>query len=221
MEEKERYIFGQRILYDNEKEVVCFDGFNLDEFMGIITNLLNRQDKENQQLKQQLKDNLKEIKNLKIDLEDKNKIIWNENEQAVLCGDCYCINNDVRRIIEENKKLKQQIEESEKSNEYFADRIEKADKEIKEIYKKYNELVEEYNNIKEEVDNNFVDGQKYNQLKQQLHDLPKKIVEEIREKATYKRNKDWFGQYSGNNAYFIIGDNNLYTILKKYGGEDE
>lgn len=54
MEEKERYIFGQRILYDNEKEVVCFDGFNLDEFMGIITNILNKQDKENKQLKQQL-----------------------------------------------------------------------------------------------------------------------------------------------------------------------
>lgn len=53
MEEKERYIFGQRILYDNEKEVVCFDGFNLDEFMGIITNILNKQDKRIKELEQE------------------------------------------------------------------------------------------------------------------------------------------------------------------------
>lgn len=69
--------------------------------------------------------------------------------------------------------LERQLAENEKANEYFADRVEKADKEIKEIYKKYNKLVEEYNNLKEEVDNNFVDEQEYNELKQQLAESKK------------------------------------------------
>lgn len=76
--------------------------------------------------------------------------------------------SDEDDLISKIANLEAKLAESEKSNEYFADRVEKADKEIKEIYKKYNKLVEEYNNLKEEVDNNFVDGQKYNELKQQL-----------------------------------------------------
>lgn len=54
MEEKERYEFGQRTLFNNREELTTFDGFNLDDFMQIICKLLNQQDKENQQLKQQL-----------------------------------------------------------------------------------------------------------------------------------------------------------------------
>ena len=131
------------------------------------------------------------------------------------------LNQQDKRI----KELQQQLAESEKSNEYFADRVEKADKEIKEIYKEYNKLVEEYNNLKEEVDNNFVDGQKYNELKQQLHDLPKKIAEEIRDIA---------GDYWDFNICEECGnvpdlntltmedfDEILDTILEKFGGEDE
>ena len=40
-------------------------------------------------------------------------------------------------------------------------------------------LEEKIKFLTEETEENFVDGQKYNQLKQQLHGLPKKIVEEI------------------------------------------
>lgn len=47
--------------------------------------------------------------------------------------------------------LERQLEESKKPNEYFVDRIEKADKEIKEIYKQYNELVEEDNQLKRQL----------------------------------------------------------------------
>ena len=54
MEEKERFEFGQRTLFNNREELTTFDGFNLDDFMQIICKLLNQQDKENQQLKQQL-----------------------------------------------------------------------------------------------------------------------------------------------------------------------
>ena len=61
MEEKERYEFGQRTLFNNREELTTFDGFNLDDFMQIICKLLNQQDKENQQLKQQLHDLPKKI----------------------------------------------------------------------------------------------------------------------------------------------------------------
>lgn len=44
------------------------------------------------------------------ELEDKNKLIIQEDGECLLCGDGYCINNDVAKIIEENKKLKKQLE---------------------------------------------------------------------------------------------------------------
>lgn len=150
MEEKERYIFGQRILYDNEKEVVCFDGFNLDEFMGIITNLLNRQDKENQQLKQQLLE---------------------YQEQSI---------RDNQNWVAETTELQQQLEEAKQNGNY----------QVMLMCQKENIL-----------------------LKQQFHDLPKKIVEEIEKNFTEYlplKDKTGAGFYSRLNA-----------ILKKYGGEDE
>lgn len=78
--EKERFTFRQRILYEDREELIAFDGFNLDDFMRVITNYLNQQsarikelekenqkanienyltdyylvEKENQQLKEQL-----------------------------------------------------------------------------------------------------------------------------------------------------------------------
>ena len=55
------------------------------------------------------------------------------------------------------------------------------------------------------------------QLKQQLHDLPKKIVEEIE--------NELLPEFSGSNdyehKYYIITKRILSTILKKFGGEDE
>ena len=65
--------------------------------------------------------------------------------------------------------------------------------------------------------------EKYFELKQQLHDLPKKIVEEIRydmSKRIMEKQIKW-----GDNTQigFICNAINecLDTILKKYGGEDE
>ena len=65
--------------------------------------------------------------------------------------------------------------------------------------------------------------EKYFELKQQLHDLPKKIVGEIRDdmsKRIIEKQIKW-----GDNIQigFICNAINecLDTILKKYGGEDE
>ena len=55
------------------------------------------------------------------------------------------------------------------------------------------------------------------QLKQQLNDLPKKIVEEIEEEIV----KYDLLNNSPNEAGYCMFDSILYTILKKYGGEDE
>ena len=53
------------------------------------------------------------------------------------------------------------------------------------------------------------------QLKQQLHDLPKRIVEDI------KKVSDTAILGSGEVYDYTITAKNLDTILKKYGGEDE
>lgn len=55
------------------------------------------------------------------------------------------------------------------------------------------------------------------QLKQQLHDLPKKIVEEIEEEIV----KYGLLKNSPNEAGYCMFDSILDTILEKYGGGDE
>ena len=134
MEEKERFEFGQRTLFDSGEEVTTFDGFNLDDFMQIICKLLNQQDKRIKELEQE---------NLSL------------QEQSI---------RDNQNWIEETT-----------------------------------------------------------QLKQQLHDLPKKIVEEIRDdmsKRIIEKQIKW-----GDNIQigFICNAINecLDTILEKFGGKDE
>ena len=72
--------------------------------------------------------------------------------------------------------------------------------------------------------------EKYFKRKQQLHDLPKKIVGEIRKWG--QKHYNWVGDgigYDGQDYNECIGFNMaidqlneiLDTILKKYGGEDE
>ena len=134
MEEKERFEFGQRTLFDSGEEVTTFDGFNLDDFMQIICKLLNQQDKQ------------------------------------------------IKELEEENLSLQEQS------------------------------IRDNQNWIEETT-----------QLKQQLHDLPKKIVEEIRDdmsKRIIEKQIKW-----GDNIQigFICNAINecLDAILKKFGGEDE
>ena len=70
-----------------------------------------------------------------------------------------------------------------------------------------------YGNIEEHIDLLNQQNKEKQQLKQQLHDLPKKIVEEIEKNFTEYlplKDKTGAGFYSRLNA-----------ILKKYGGEDE
>ena len=88
MEEKERYEFGQRTLFNNREELTTFDGFNLDDFMQIICKLLNQQDKRIKELEQE---------NLSL------------QEQSI---------RDNQNWIEETTQLKQQLALTEKALDY-------------------------------------------------------------------------------------------------------
>ncbi len=114
---------------------------------------------------------------------------------------------------EENQQLKQQIAESERKLEEYK----KCNcKECMTDYEKnLNQIIDKYlnENIK---------------LKKQIHDLPKKIVEEIKDFAEIQiKNLIKFRYYADErnrglrpiNYYDLMEI--LNTILKKYGGEDE
>ena len=113
------------------------------------------------------------------------------------------------------------------------------DKSINDTYKLEDLLNQQSKRIKELEQENLSlqeqsirDNQNWieetTQLKQQLNDFPKKIVEEIRDFAE-KQIKDLirFGYYANErnrglrpiNYYDLM--KTLNTILKKYGGEDE
>ena len=87
----------------------------------------------------------------------------------------------------------------------------------------YQEIIDEIN----QLDSNFEILDKENQqLKQQLHDLPKKIVEdfydEIRHRAILE--DDYCPDHNLERKYGVrkcLLENIRTTILKKYGGEDE
>lgn len=74
--------------------------------------------------------------------------------------------NCERQFATHIAELQQQIEKKEKSLEYFRERVEKAEKEIKDNYKQYNQLVNEYN-----------------ELITKLQSQPAEIVEKIRNLA--------------------------------------
>ena len=138
MEEKERFEFGQRTLFNNREELTTFDGFNLDDFMQIICKLLNQQDKQ------------------------------------------------IKELEEENLSLQEQS------------------------------IRDNQNWIEETT-----------QLKQQLHDLPKKIVGEIRD-CLLDFSNGWWRYFMTDGCEYMLSsdlqgclDEIIDTILKKYGGEDE
>lgn len=114
------------------------------------------------------------------------------------CNKWFLIIEDKRNVDKITKKL----------NQY--------DKRIKEL----EDLVIEYKNKLyrrlDQVDNLIKENQ---QLKQQLHDLPKKIVEEIRNGFNEKIKDNGFNSSYGIDLFWL--NNFLDTILKKYGGENE
>lgn len=180
MEEKERFeLFGEHCIKDNNPDARCQ---LLNAYVACI--ILNEQDKENKQLKQQLAES------------EKNFIIANnlrKNSDEVLLN--YKTKKyGLDKTIQELRKMKLSLPE-------------------KEWYYKG------FENCERQMSSHIADlTLQVKELKQQLHDLPKKIVEEIRKQIC----EDCFWEECEEQHcefYFII--EYLNAILKKYGGEDE
>ena len=93
------------------------------------------------------------------------------------------------------------------------DTLNQQDKELSKLRASYQQVKEENN-----------------QLKQQLHDLPKKIVEDITNELSnntslYFEIRESTSAHCPNKEYewfnYVRFRNYINTILKKYGGEDE
>ena len=120
----------------------------------------------------------------------------------------------------------------------ITDLLNQQDKRIKELEQENRDLEDDHNKLIDQYDKQYNDlckeiqfhssarerfVKKVKELKQQLHDLPKKIVEEIRDcvsKRIMEKQIKW-----GDNIQigFICNAINecLDTILKKYGEKDE
>lgn len=84
---------------------------------------------------------------------------------------------------------------------------------LAEIQNEKDELISKYRYWKGEC----------SELKQQLHDLPNKIVEEIKENFDWKQCCEIRKYYDQQYIWFnyVAFNDFLDTILKKYGGEDD
>lgn len=153
--------------------------------------------KENKQLKQELKDERAELQQLYSHLEVE---AFGEDiqEQAV---------KKIDKIEEENQQLKQQLAEWQDGT--IICKWTNAENKVKELKQQVEELNESLYQSNMEL-------YSMKNLRHQLHDLPKKIVEEIRKEIELPLyvHPD-FDEFE---CIFDI-DKLLDTILKKYGGE--
>ena len=191
MEEKERYEIH---IYDD----ICVDLYDngvLDKSINDtykLEELLNQQSKRIKELEEELDDAKRDyIPKLEFGLQRANKM--------------------VRDAEKENQQLKQQVEELKgKRLEFYNDDVRQTQVingvhfDIEQLLV-FSEYVEHEKNISADKDKQI------NQLKQQLYDLPKKIVEEIEKNFTeylplkYKTGAGFYAR--------------LNTILKKFGWE--
>ena len=154
---------------------------------------------------------------IRYDLDYNQCLIDTEENQGV--GDYIKIVKLLNQQSKRIKELEKQLAESEKNIEHYHKLYNERDKQFQSVRQRYhllNKLQSNYDKkdklhlaymqCKELVDEN-------EKLKQQLHDLPKKIVEEVEKNFTeYLPLKDKTG------AGFYL---RLNAILKKFGGEDE
>lgn len=145
-----------------------------------MINLLNEQDQK--------------IKELEEVIKNREEVIWDENGDAVLCGDCYCINNDVKRIIKENQQLKQLIKQK---DQQIAELKETTESIVSTAYYKLARATEII------------------KLKEQLHTQPKEIVEMIKQSNIYL-NSSKPNQKDHIYDSYLVEAKTLDKILKEY-----
>lgn len=137
---------------------------------------------------------------------------------------------EIIKLRQENQQLKQQVEELKgKRLEFYKDDVRQTQVingvhfDIEQLLV-FSEYVEHEKNIS--ADKN----KQINQLKQQLHDLHKKIVEDITNELSnntslYFEMRESTSIHCPNKEYewfnYVRFRNYINTILKKHGGEDE
>lgn len=208
MEEKERYYY-EKILRDcvipeglfeiKDREGNFYLIIENKKDVDTITKLLNKQSKR-----------IKE-------LEQENKVgeFWHSGYQRKQL-EYDIVYAELRKVMDENEQLKQQLEEHKK--------IQSFDNEEK--IKMYLDTLTKPKII--ELCLQFIYDK--NCLKQQLHDLPNKIVEEITNELSnntslYFEIRESTSAHCPNKEYewfnYVRFRNYINTILKKYGGEDD
>ena len=122
-----------------------------------------------------------------------------------------------KELREENQQLKQQLAEKQKENATLEAMLAENANDRKTM-QEFKIGEDEYDLTDEDARNSLCWEVK--ELKQQLHDLPKKIVDEIKENNTYFNSSK---PNQKNHIYdsYLIEAKTLDSILKKYGGEDE
>ena len=221
MEEKERYDVKRLSYslnvkltdnYEPDWRYIIFDDVNDAELdkLETVCNLLNQQDKELSKLRasyQQVKEENQQLKQQLAESE-KNFIIANnlrKNSNEVLLNyktEKYGLD----KTIQELRKIKLSFPE-------------------KEWYYKG------FENCERQMSSHIADlTLQVKELKQQLHDLPKKIVEEITNELSnntslYFEMRESTSAHCPNKEYewfnYVRFRNYINSILKKYGGEDE
>ena len=141
-------------------------------------------------------------------MEEKERYEWNSPYDSVVRDNKNDdIINAIERLNEQDKRIKELEEE-------LAKQKEKYDK-LYGCYKKTSN---------EDLYDKYRLAEETQQLKQQLHDLPKKIVEEIRDDLLDFSN-GWWRYFMTDGCEYMLSsdlqgclDEIIDTILKKYGG---
>ena len=141
-------------------------------------------------------------------MEEKERYEWNSPyDSAVRDNKNDDIINAIERLNEQDKRIKELEEE-------LAKQKEKYDK-LYGCYKKTSN---------EDLYDKYRLAEETQQLKQQLHDLPKKIVKEIRDDLLDFSN-GWWRYFMTDGCEYMLSsdlqgclDEIIDTILKKYGG---
>ena len=165
-----------------------------------------------------------------IDLEEGIELIDTENKTAL--DDADKIKDTLNQQSKRIKELEKQLAESEKNIEHYHKLYNERDKQFQSVRQRYhllNKLQSNYDKkdklhlaymqCKELVDEN-------EKLKQQLHELPKKIVEEIKLQLFnhFKvKNIEEYEKLPLIDSLFTADTviEILDTILEKFGGEDD
>ena len=147
-------------------------------------------------------------------MEEKERYEWNSPyDSAVRDNKNDDIINAIERLNEQDKRIK----ELEKENQQLKQQVEFYKEENKINKKDCDYYFDEYTLCKRKIKDLEQENQ---QLKQQLNDLPKKIVEEIRDVAG-----DYWEECGNVTDLYTLTmedfDEILDTILEKFGEEDE